>query len=181
MLRDAGEEGLDERLVVTPAGGASKVAYVGTILHGQSLNVAVLLDSDSEGLGACKQIVHQWVLDKKNVLCLGDILGVEQDRTLEDLFSEAYYVEHVNAAYRKELGGELLAVLPDKTKPVVVRVEEALRVKGVETFNKGRVAKRIMLDLAKKRLSSLQPDTVGQFKKVISAINRTVASWRRRS
>lgn len=181
ILRDAGQVGLDEQLVVTPAGGASKVAYVGTVLHGQNLNVAVLLDSDPEGKSAYEQLVHQWILDSKHVLRLGDVLGVQEQRTLEDLFDETYYVAQVSSAYQNELGGQPLQVAADKTKPIVERVEGALKLKGVDRFNKGRVGKRIMLDLAKKKLTDLPKDTVDKFSKVIAAVNGVVADWKKRA
>jgi len=181
VLRDAGQVGLDEQLVITPAGGASKVAYVGTILHGQNLNVAVLLDSDPEGKGAYEQLVQQWILEAKLVLRLGDVLGVKEQRTLEDLFDETYYLAHVNAAYQAELGGQALQIAADKTKPIIQRIEEALKSKGVDKFNKGRVAKRIMFDLAKKKLTDLPKDTVDNFSKVIVAVNGIVADWKKRN
>jgi len=179
LLRDAGQDGLDEQLVVTPVGGASKTAYVGTILHGQKLNVAVLLDSDQEGKSAYEQLVHQWILDEKHVLRLGDVLGVKEQRTLEDLFDEDYYMGHVNAAYQKELGSQPLTISPDRMRPIVERVEEALRANGVDKFNKGRVAKRIMFDLPKQRLADLTKETVDNFTKVIEAINGIVADWKK--
>jgi predicted ATP-dependent endonuclease of OLD family len=179
MLKDAGQLGIDDQLVITPAGGASKVAYVGTILHGQNLNVAVLLDSDPQGHGAYEQLVHQWIMDGKQVLRLGDVLGVRVERTLEDLFDETYYLAHVKAAYEKELGGQALTLSADTNRPIVVRVEEALKAKGIGSFNKGRVAKRIMADLAKKKLADLPKETVSSFQKLIEAINSNVAAWKK--
>lgn len=179
MLRDAGQIGLDEQLVVTPVGGASKAAYVGTILHGQKLNVAVLLDSDPEGTNTYEQLVKQWILDAKHVLRVGDVLDTKDQRTLEDLFDENYYLSHVNAAYRKELGGQPLAISADKARAIVDRVEEALKTKGVDKFNKGRVAKRIMDELPRKKLTDLTPGTVEKFKKIIAAINGVVADWKK--
>ena len=180
MLREAGEPGLDEQLVVTPAGGASQVAYVGTILHGQNLNVAVLLDSDPEGQSAYEQLVHQWIMDAKQVLRLGEVLGVKEPRTLEDLFDEAYYMGHVNAAYRKELGGQVLSLSAGRTQPIVERIEAALKAKNIDQFNKGRVARRIIYELARKKLADLSKDTADKFKKVIVTINGIVADWKRR-
>lgn len=177
MLQDAGQDGIEEDLVVTPAGGASKVAYVGTILHGQELNVAVLLDSDQEGKTAYEQLVHQWIMADKHVLMLGDVLGISHPCALEDLFSEDYYLEQVGDAYRKELGKKTLK-LSKKKISIVDRVEEALRAEGIEHFNKGRVAKRIMQDLAKKTLSDLPTETVDNFKKVIDAINEIARGWK---
>jgi len=60
----------------------------------------------------------------------------------------------------------------------VQRVEAALQALGIEHFNKGRVAKRIMKDLAGKSLDDLPHETVDNFAKVIAEINRLVARWR---
>lgn len=179
MLRDAGQEGLDPQLVVTPVGGASKAAYVGTILRGQKLNVAVLLDSDADGKSAYEQLVKQWIMQAKHVLSVGDVLGVKEPRTLEDLFDEAYYLMQTAAVYQKELAGQPLALTSGDKRPVVERIEDALKAKGIAYFNKGRVAKRIMEELPKKKLSDLPSGTVDNFKKLIAAINGCVADWKR--
>jgi predicted ATP-dependent endonuclease of OLD family len=179
MLRDAGQEGLDAQLVVTPVGGASKAAYVGTILRGQKLNVAVLLDSDAEGKSAYEQLVKQWIMQAKHVLSVGDVLGVKESRTLEDLFDEAYYLAQTSAVYQKELAGQPLTLAAGDKRPIVERVEDALKAKGVASFNKGRVAKRIMEELPKKKLAHLSTGTVENFKKLIAAINICVADWKK--
>jgi len=180
MLKDAGQTGLDEHLVITPAGGASKVAYVGTILHAQKLNVAVLLDSDTEGDAAYKQLVNEWILKDKFVLRAGQILGVKENRALEDLFDEEYYLALTQAAYSAELAGKKLALKLPANLPLVERVGEALKQAGIAEFNKGRVAKRIMDDLAKKKISDLPTTTVNNFTKVITAINSIVQGWRKK-
>jgi len=178
LLRQAGKEGLDEELVITPAGGASKVAYIGTILRGQELRVAVLLDSDPEGQSAYEQLVHKWILEDKHVLMLGPVIGATGDRCLEDMFAEDYYIDFVREAYKKELGRKKLSISPQDERTVVQRVEAALQAAGIEKFNKGRVAKRIMKDLASKSLDDLPPETIENFAKVISEVNHLVANWR---
>jgi predicted ATP-dependent endonuclease of OLD family len=180
MLQESNCEGIDDQLVITPAGGASKVAYVGTILHGQKLDVMVLLDSDQEGKNAYEQLVYQWIMENKYVLMLGQVLGVTHPCALEDLFSEDYYLEHAQAAYRSELGKKTLKLSKDSTQSIVDRVEVALNGYGIEHYNKGRVAKRIMKNLAQKTLADLPEETVENFKKVISALNQIVRTWKNR-
>jgi len=179
MLKDVGETGVDDQLVITPAGGASRVAYVGTILHGQQLNVAVLLDSDREGDEAYKQLVHQWILKDRFVLRIGNILGAKENRTLEDLFDENYYLTLTQAAYAKELGGKKLTLAAQPGLSLVERVGAALKQAGIPEFNKGRVAKRIIDDLAKKKIGDLPTTTIDRFKKVMAAVNAIVADWRK--
>jgi predicted ATP-dependent endonuclease of OLD family len=179
ILQDANLAGIDEQLVITPAGGASKVAYVGTILHGQKLDVMVLLDSDQEGKNAYEQLVNQWIMDNKYVLMLGEVLGLPHSCALEDLFSESYYLEFVQSAYNKELGKKTLKLSKESNQSIVDRVETALKSHGIEHYNKGRVAKRIMKDLAQKTLADLPEDTINNFKKVIDSINKIVKTWRK--
>jgi len=180
LFEEAGEPGLDPELVVTPAGGASKVAYVGTILHGQNLNVAVLLDSDPAGEQAFEQLVHQWILDEKLVVMVGDAIGANPC-ALEDLFGETYYLAKVEEAYSNELGGKSVALEPKTAgkKALVHRVEDAFKKSKMGDFNKGRVAKRIMAELGKTDLASVDKDTVASFRKVIDAINAVVANWKK--
>ena len=179
MFEEAGQPGIDPRLVITPAGGASKVAYVGTILKGQELNVAVLLDSDPAGQQALEQLVHQWILQDKLVVMIGDAVGMSPC-ALEDLFGESYYLAKVNEAYAKEAEGKPITLNSNTVgkKSIVDRVEEGFAERGLGEYNKGRVAKRIMAHLSKNDLSAIDPDTVSKFRKVIDEINKVAASWK---
>ena len=179
MFEEAGQCGIDPQLVVTPAGGASKVAYVGTILKGQDLNVAVLLDSDSAGQQAFEQLVHQWILQDKLVVMVGDAVGATPC-ALEDLFGEAYYLAKVNEAYAKELEKKPLILNPKTLgkKSIVDRVEDAFGERGLGEYNKGRIAKLIMTELGKKTLGECDADTVAKFRKIIDAINSVVVAWK---
>jgi predicted ATP-dependent endonuclease of OLD family len=181
LMREAGQAGLDEQLVVTPVGGARQAAYVGALLQGQRLHVAVLLEGGPEGATAYERLVHQSMLEAKQVLRLGEVLGAAGPRALEDLFDEEPYLRHVSAAYAKDLKGRPLILSADKSRSIVQRVEEALKACGVERFNKGRVAKRVLEELARKKLADLPTNTVKDFQKVIGAINALVASWRKAS
>ena len=122
-----------------------------------------MLDSDTEGDAAYKQLVNEWILKDKFVLRAGQILGVKENLALEDLFDEEYYLTLTQAAYATELGGKKLVLKSKHHLPLVERVAEALKQAGIAEFNKGRVAKRIMDDLAKKKISDFPPTTVNNF------------------
>jgi predicted ATPase len=182
IFEEAGQNGIDPDLVITPAGGASKVAYVGTILAGQELNVAVLLDSDTAGQQAFEQLVHQWIIKDKLVLMVGDVIGTKPC-ALEDLFGEKFYSEKIAAAYSKELAGTTLGLDPKTAgkKTLVERVEDGFAAQALGAFNKGRVAKRIITDLSKKNLSSLDATMVSNFRKLIDAVNAVVGDLKKKS
>ncbi|MDC8771723.1 AAA family ATPase [Roseateles albus] len=176
LLKEAGEVGLADELVITPAGGASKVAYLATLLKGQELKVSALLDSDEEGLKANKQLVHNWLLRDGDVLMLGKILGRPGNVAIEDLFDEAHYLSQVTAAYSKELQGKALKLPAMPVGSIVDRLTSHFEAKGM-AFNKGRVAKCIMTDLATKKATDMPAPTVEAFGKVISAVNEVVSRW----
>jgi energy-coupling factor transporter ATP-binding protein EcfA2 len=177
LLKEAGESGLADDLVVTPAGGASKVAYLATLLMGQKLHVAAFLDSDKEGLQAQKQLVTNWLLQDSDVLMLGKVLGRQGSVAIEDLFDEAYYLEHTSAAYSNELNGAPVALPPEPHRSIVDRLETHFGAAGL-AFNKGRVAKRIMSELGKKSAADIAPATLDGFRKAIAGVNAVVTRWK---
>ncbi len=176
LLKESGQDGLIESIVVTPAGGASKVAYIATLLTGQELRVAALLDSDDEGLAARKQLVNNWLLQDSDILLIGDIVGKGGTCSLEDLFEEKYYLSQVADAYAKELSGVLINLPASPKESIVRRLEVYFESMGV-SFNKGRVAKRIMKEMATKTISEVSPDTVTRFRNAIHAVNAIARKW----
>ena len=95
------------------------------------------------------------------------------------MFDENYYLSLTQAAYAKELGGKKLTLVVRPTLSLVERIAEALKQAGIPEFNKGRVAKRIMDDLAKKKIGDLPAATTDRFKKVFASVNAIVAGWRK--
>lgn len=178
LMSDSGDEGIVEELVITPAGGASKVAYLATLLAGQELKVAALLDSDQEGNGARTQLVNNKLLKDSDVLSLGTLLGTTGTFAIEDLFGDAYYVEQTAIAYKAELAGAALMFPPKAKGSIVDRVTTAFEAKKL-TFNKGRVAKQIMKDVGGKTHSDFSGETLDRFRVVIKAINAIAKKWGR--
>jgi hypothetical protein len=177
LLESAGEPGVPDNVVITPAGGATKVAYIATLLKGQDLDVAVLLDSDGEGSAARDQLAHNWILKSRGILMLGEIIGASRPTSIEDLFEEAEYVAAVEAAYAAELKGTSLT-LDSTTKgreSIVKRTADALTNQGIPKFNKGRVAKLILAKLGKQTLADLSPTTASAFRTVFASIRSTFA------
>lgn len=176
----SGKKGVNEEVLISPAGGATEAAYLATFMIGQDLEVVALFDSDKEGEEAGRKLVEKWLARYKSatirVLSLGAVAGVlDRPYSIEDLFPEAYYIERVRAVYKRELesvGKEIPALAAAATATLDVRVRDALGQLGIK-FNKGSVAKRIRSDLiAMKDVSELPAETKTAARKVINAINR---------
>jgi hypothetical protein len=183
MLRGEGRPSLDERIVITPSGGAAKAAYVGTMLQGQQLNVVVLLDSDPEGKRVAEGLIKQWIMKDRHILLLGPAVGRMQETTLEDLFPVEFYLEFVNRAYEKELKGRPLTVKEtehNKFPQLVQRIDSALQARGMQpnsegwAFNKGRPGKIILSELPRKDLAGLPKALVTGFEQFFEKINQAM-------
>ena len=181
ILRLENKGSLDERIVITPAGTATKAAYVATMLRGQQLNVVVLLDSDLEGEKVADGLVKEWIIKNKHVLLLGQVLRRDGESTLEDMFSDEFYLKFVNDAFHKEL--QNLPVTLDEVGEcgqIVKRIERAFVARGLplnsenKAFNKGRVAKRLMTELPKISLEDLPEEMVENFSRLFDEINKTM-------
>lgn len=184
ILRVENKTSLDERIVITPSGGATKAAYVGTMLQGQQLDVIVLLDSDPEGKRVAEGLIKQWIMKDRHVLLLGQLIGISDEATLEDIFPAEFYLKYVNQAYKNDLDRPLTAKeISSYNQPQLVqRINEALKVRGLKAnadglaYNKGRVAKIMLSELPKIKISDIPTDIIDRFSKLFQLINEAMPS-----
>lgn len=178
----AGEEGLNDDVLITPAGGASEAAYIATLMIGQKLDVVVLLDSDPAGNQAKDKLVKTWLTRYQGkptqVLSLGEIAGFpNQEFSIEDLFPDDFYWKFVKKVYTKRIANfhEIhLDVTP--CKQLCKRVNEAFEKTG-NAFNKGSVSKEIRNTISRiKDCSDLPQEIVEKTRKVIQSINQAFPS-----
>jgi hypothetical protein len=169
--KSAGRTGLRDDLVITPAGGASKLFPLASILLGHSVEVAALLDGDEPGRREGAKLKDKLLSDKPNrCLFLGDILGIDHAE-IEHLFPEAWVVEAANTAY-----GVTLAFTDDEKKiaSVVERIDTALRRGGaprLEKWRTGAVLRDRVLNAA-----SVPSDILDRAEKVFHALNGAFAT-----
>jgi len=183
MLREEDQASLDGRIVITPAGGATKAAYVGTMLHGQQLNVVVLLDSDPEGQRVAEGLVKKWIMKDRHVLLLGQAINRSEETTIEDLFPEEFYLDSVNKAYSRELKANPIT-LEDLAKhhhpQIIKRIDSVFIERGFQpnaegwAFNKGRPAKLLLTELPKKNLTALPKELISKFTQLFTKVNEAM-------
>lgn len=135
-LKQAGRTGLDDRFVITPAGGISKLPAFVTLLGANKLNTVVLADSSTSDRAPITRLREAGRLGRGGLVELGEIVG-RPDADIEDLFEQGLYVELVNDAYQGLLAKKKLTVseLP-KDDRLVRRVERAFEARGL---NSGRI------------------------------------------
>lgn len=136
QLIKAGKTGLDDRWVLVPGGGISKLAAFLTLFGANQMKVAVLADSSARNNKTIGGLKASGKLYDAGIVQVGDASGVEE-ADIEDLLPAQLYVGLVNEAYRGELAGNPLTLnhLPDGPR-IVKRVEDAFFSRDV---NKGRL------------------------------------------
>jgi hypothetical protein len=136
VLTEEGRTGLDDRWVITPAGGVGKLPAFITLLGANKLNTVVLADSSLRDTEPIVRLREAGKLGVGGLVLVGEVLGVKVADT-EDLFEPGFYVELVNKAYAGLLAGTKLAVkdLPTDSR-LVRRVERAFEARGL---NNGRI------------------------------------------
>lgn len=136
QLIKAGKTGLDDRWVLVPGGGISKLAAFLTLFGANQMKVCVLADSSAQNNKTIGRLKASGKLYDAGIVQVGDASGAEE-ADIEDLLPAQLYVDLVNDAYRGELAGTslTLAELPDGPR-IVKRVEDAFVSRNL---NKGRL------------------------------------------
>jgi recombinational DNA repair ATPase RecF len=172
LLEDAGA-GFGKQIVLTPAGGATKVGYMVALLTAQQLNVVVVLDSDRAGDDAAKDLLRSKLIRDGSLVRVGTVLSPRAEADIEDLLEQSVFEDLAREAYQKELKGKTLT-LNDKVPRIVRRWEEAFATVGLD-FNKTRVAKLFLQKVGGKNAATVfPPSTEQRFKDLISLITNAV-------
>lgn len=135
-LKAKGRVGLDDRFVITPAGGVAKLPAFVTLLGANKLNTVVLVDSSTTELAPIQRLREAGRLGAGGLVQIGEALD-QPDADIEDLFEPGFFVELVNDAYQGLLADKKLTVKELPTdKRLIRRVERAFEERGL---NKGRI------------------------------------------
>ena len=171
-LRDSGT-GLPEHIVLTPAGGATKVGYMVALLTAQQLNVVVLLDSDSAGDTAAKEMLKSKLIRDTSIVRVGSVVSPSAEADIEDLLEPAVFEDLAREAYQKELKGKTIGLNPNVPR-IVRRFEDAFASVGL-TFNKSRVAKLFLQKMGTRNATAVfSAATEQRFKDLIASISKAV-------
>lgn len=98
ILQSENRVGLSPKWVIVPVGGADKVATFVSLLKGNKINVAVLLDVSQSEQQRINNLMRDNLLKSTNLITVGSILN-KRNADIEDLFTPDAYLEAVNSAY----------------------------------------------------------------------------------
>ena len=149
LLKRSGKEGLPDDLMVTAAGGASRVTYIATLIVGQELEVVALYDTDRAGNIAKDKFVKSWLAKYKDpkavALSLAPSIAFPEgsECSIEDLFDESFYLGCVEELYKRPLAAANIKKIELPERAQLCKSVEAFMENLSIPFNKGSIAKRI--------------------------------------
>lgn len=95
---------LDDRWVVTPVGGADKLSTFVSLIGANQLNVAVLVDSNTQDSARLNSLRKNGHLGHDNLILITDALPGVQDADVEDILGAEFYLTLVNGSYKDHPG-----------------------------------------------------------------------------
>lgn len=163
-----GRTRLRRDLVLLPAGGASRVMPLASMLIGHDIEVGALLDGDEMGRREGKKLVEKLLTGPDNrIVFVGDF-ALSSEGEIEDLFPEGLYLECVRQAYPK---AELDFSAEEKKMPRIVdRLASLFERKKLGDYEKWKPA-LILRDRLLESHESLPDAACERIEKMFAAIN----------
>lgn len=166
ILLSMDREGLKDDITIVPVGGLDKVATFISLLRGQELQIACLLDTftDAKGKAKIEDLVVGKIIQKNKIKFFDEFLEEYNQADIEDLFTKEDYLKLYNEAFGKDIK---LSDLNGSIKPIVIQLNTYL---GVTRFNHYTPANK----LVQKGVTADHFDdrTLDNFEKVFNTINK---------
>ncbi|WP_435055029.1 AAA family ATPase [Micromonospora aurantiaca (nom. illeg.)] len=179
ILEQVGRVTLRDDVVIVPVGGLDKIATFVSLLHGNDLDMVVLHDYAGKADQRLEALIRDKILKAKQVLNYGQFRTGGAAGLLptdvEDMISEALYLELFESAYANELGGNSISTtsLPSGDR-IVQRIETYLKANNLSVRPSGGYNHYLVANhLATKPPTSGQIDTntLDRFEALFKAIN----------
>jgi predicted ATP-dependent endonuclease of OLD family len=161
---------LKENITIVPVGGLDKVATFISLLRGQKLNIACLLDTfiDQKGKQKMEDLIRYKIIRDKNIRFFDEFSNNgKKFADIEDLFNKEDYLKLFNLAFEGEYNEIKIADLDVSFDTVIKQINKSI---GKERFNHYRPASKLnQLALDTTFFSSTTLDT---FEKMFIEINK---------
>ena len=164
-LKSINRTGLDEKIIITPAGGAQKVSYMVSLLSSQNLNVVVLLDEERESKATRDELVGNKVIHKNNIMFVSECLDTEVDEAdIEDLLDRDVFLGLVKSTYSEDLK------FNENIPRVAKQAEQAFRSKK-KSFVKAKPAREFIKLLGDSPEKVMTDSSLDLFENLFKLIN----------
>ena len=161
---------LNPSITIMPVGGLDKVSTFISLLRGQKLNVACLLDSftDQKGKQKVVDLTYHKIIKEKNIRFFDEFANTNQSEAdIEDMFELEDYLKIYNVAYDRESNPIIVGNLDSKLPTIVKKINKLL---GGNKFNHYKPANK--LNQLGVNATFFSPKTLDNFEGVFKEINK---------
>ncbi|MCH8876577.1 MAG: AAA family ATPase [Chloroflexi bacterium] len=168
-LKEKGDTGLPEYMVIAHAGGARGVLPLVAMYAPQRFEIVVVLDSDTAGKSAGKRLEKAKFteLPAVELSYYGDILGKDDPFDLESILPQDQYIASIEQSH----GVKLPKIKPTKNETLSVAVKQWFGNQGLE-FDKGKAMQWLVDDWRKNGVPEIvEEQTTKVFQTIRDAID----------
>lgn len=168
ILEQAQKVVLRDDIIIVPTGGLEKVATFISLMRGNKLQIACLLDTytDPKSKAKFENLIYQKLIHKNKVRFFDEYLSDYNQADIEDLFAKEDYLRVFNEAF-SEHPEIKLSDLDIAIKPIILQINKHL---SITRYNHYRPANQ----LSKNGLSvkDFKKSTLDNFENLIVDINK---------
>ncbi len=168
ILSSEEREVLSDKWVITPVGGADKLATFVSLIGANELNVCVLMDISKKDEQRVDNLIRNHFLDRNKIIQLNEFVD-EKEADIEDLFTEEEYLSLVGSAY-PDIKDKLSSDVLDKSPRIVKRIEKYFSSNAPDTrFNHFAPSRAGLTDLG--ATLEVSEETINRFEQLFKRIN----------
>jgi predicted ATP-dependent endonuclease of OLD family len=167
LLASKGKTNLNQEAIVTPTGGIRNLMPLASMLIGNQIRMAILLDGDQAGVAKSREVKEKLLRD---CLLISAYTGI-QPSTIEDLFPESLYVDAVKEAYTDVTMN--FTKEEQKIASITARIESLFRREGKGKFEKWKPT-QILVEwiLNQSSKHSIPDSTIDKFADIFKDANK---------
>lgn len=168
IFEEAGKVALRNDIVIVPTGGLEKVATFISLMRGNNLEIACLLDTytDQKSKAKFENIIYQKLIHKNKVRFFDEYLKDYTQADIEDLFDKEDYLKVFNQAFNEHLDIKP-SDLDGTIKPIILQINKHLKI---TRYNHYRPANQLSKNAL--NIKDLKKTTLENFEKLIIDINQ---------
>jgi len=168
LLADKGMESLSENWVITPVGGADKLATFATLIGANELNICVLMDIANKDKQRVENLKKNSFLTKKSIIELNQFTQ-NKEADIEDLFEVEEYIALLKKTY-VSLNDKLDASKLDRQLRIIKRIEAYIKKNSISISYNHYKPSYIGLSCLGSEII-LSDDTLKRFESMFKVVN----------
>ncbi|WP_411814573.1 AAA family ATPase [Dehalococcoides mccartyi] len=160
---------LNDDITIVPVGGLDKVATFISLLRGNELKIACLLDTfiDQKGKARMDDLIRDKIINASNIIFFDEFTPPIKPSEIEDMFFPSEYITLFNNEFTEHCDIDVKRIDPNNsiTKQITKQIGEV-------RFNHYRPAKYLSKNV--QHIETLSDETLERFSKAFTRVNKSL-------